>query len=144
MAVTPSASTPKLIDGDPEQSGYHLPDALVEFKISTGLITYGNRMAEILQGYSSAEFASGMHARTLVTEESWEQLVAPAAELIGFPSGPDQPYKHVDAQNLIEITMVKKSGAVFDTSPSWAHSYLLRVLPPPIGGNHAESPRHCQ
>jgi len=91
----------------------HLPDALVEADIATSRLTYLNRMATAIFGYTRADVAAGMNGTDLLTPDGAAMVLSEVARLTWESLATGKPYQRTGTQDLVEVTMVRKDGSTF-------------------------------
>lgn len=102
---------------------YHLPDALVEIDIATFQVAHFNHMAELLFGYTQADFDVGLTAGALLAPEEIARVIAIIQRYTGESRATGQAYSRAGRQDLYEVLMKRKDGSMF-----WAEtqsSFLL-------------------
>ena len=102
---------------------YYLPDALVEIDIATFQVAHFNNMAELLFGYSQADFDAGLSASTLLAPEEIARVIGIIQRYTGESRATGKPYARAGRQELYEVLMRRKDGTTF-----WAEtqsSFLL-------------------
>lgn len=102
---------------------YHLPDALVEIDISTFQVAHFNHMAELLFGYTRADFEAGLSGSALLAPEEISRVIGIIQRYTGESRATGKPYSRAGRQELYEVLMRRKDGSTF-----WAEtqsSFLL-------------------
>lgn len=93
---------------------YYLPEALLEIDIVVPHLTYMNRMAHILFGYSEEDFARGsIEIPQLFAEQEFERAVALIKSYVAESRAQQQQYSRSGRQDIYEFMMRKKDGTVF-------------------------------
>lgn len=109
---------------------YHLPDALVEIDIATFQVAHFNHMAELLFGYTQADFDAGITAGVLLAPEEIARVIGIIQRYTGESRATGQAYSRAGRQDLYEVLMKRKDGSTF-----WAEtqsSFLLDTNGIPI------------
>lgn len=101
----------------------HLPDALVEGDLTTQTVTFMNRMALILFGYSEADVAAGIPGGDLFAPAELKQAVALIQRYVAKSRETQTPYERSGLQELYEQELRRKDGATF-----WAETQTSFVL----------------
>ncbi len=102
---------------------YHLPDALVEIDIATFQVAHFNHMAELLFGYTPADFEAGLSGSSLLAPEEISRVIGIIQRYTGESRATGKPYARAGRQELYEVLMRRKDGSTF-----WAEtqsSFLL-------------------
>jgi PAS domain S-box-containing protein len=92
---------------------YFLPDALLEVDLLAPRLTYMNRMAYIVFGYTEADFAAGIEISSLFAEGECERAVRIITGYVGDSLGRKAAYTRSGKQDLYEFLMRRKDGSVF-------------------------------
>lgn len=92
---------------------YYLPEALLEIDIVTPQLTYMNRMAQILFGYTEADFARGLEIPQLFAEQEYDRAVAIITSYIAESRSQQREYLRSGRQDIYEFLMRKKDGTIF-------------------------------
>ncbi len=93
---------------------YYLPEALLEIDIVVPHLTYMNRMAHILFGYSEEDFARGsIELPQLFAEHEFDRAVALIKSYVAESRAQQQQYSRSGRQDIYEFMMRKKDGSVF-------------------------------
>lgn len=93
---------------------YYLPEALLEIDIVAPNLTYMNRMAHILFGYSEEDFARGsIDIPQLFAEQEFARAVALIKSYVAESRAQQQQYLRSGRQDIYEFLMRKKDGTVF-------------------------------
>ncbi len=113
-----------------DQFRYHLPDALVEIDIATFQVVHFNHMAELLYGYSPADFAAGLSGSALLAPEEIARVIGIIQRYTGESRANRSPYERRGRQELYEVLMRRKDGSTF-----WAEtqsSFMLDAARVPV------------
>ncbi|MCC7366768.1 MAG: PAS domain S-box protein [Dehalococcoidia bacterium] len=88
----------------------YLPDALLEAELATRRVTYMNRMASLLLGYSQADVATGLDSFDLLDAAGQELVADILARHLQpvFDSG--TAYQRTGRQDLFEVDILRKDG----------------------------------
>jgi diguanylate cyclase (GGDEF)-like protein/PAS domain S-box-containing protein len=92
---------------------FHLPDALVESDLVAERVTYLNRMAQMLFGYSAEEVAKGIPGFVLFADDEVPRARAILASYVGRSLAGGAPYERTGRQDLYELRMRRKDGTSF-------------------------------
>jgi PAS domain S-box-containing protein len=92
---------------------YYLPDALLEVDLHSRRLTYMNRMANILFGYSEEDFSSGVAITQLFDEGEYDRAVAIITGYVAKSLEQKSEYVRSGRTELYEFTMRRKDGGVF-------------------------------
>jgi two-component system cell cycle sensor histidine kinase/response regulator CckA len=92
---------------------YFLPDALLEIDILTPRLTYMNRTAYILFGYTEEDLAKGIGIPHLFAEDEYERALEIATSYVAESQASGVAYVRSDKQELYEFLMRRKDGSVF-------------------------------
>lgn len=93
---------------------YYLPEALLEIDIVAPNLTYMNRMAHILFGYSEEDFGRGsIDIPQLFAEQEFARAVALIKSYVAESRAQQQQYLRSGRQDIYEFLMRKKDGTVF-------------------------------
>jgi PAS domain S-box-containing protein len=98
-------------------------DALIEVEIATFQVVHFNHMAELLFGYTQADFAAGLSASALLAPEEISRVIGIIQRYTGESRATGRPYDRAGRQELYEVLMRRKDGSTF-----WAEtqsSFLL-------------------
>ncbi len=102
---------------------YYLPDALLEIDIISRRLTYMNRMANILFGYSEEDFSTGIAISQLFAGKEYERAVAIIQGYVGKSLEQKLEYSRSGRTDLYEFQMRRKDGATFPAETQT--SYVL-------------------
>jgi PAS domain S-box-containing protein len=114
-----------------EQFRYHLPDALVEVELPSTRVTYLNRMAETLLGYSVEDVLTGIVGAQLLDEESWQRATRLGEEDFARQVHRGLPYERLPGQHLRRFTAIRKDGTPFPIEAQ--ASYIVDDRGMPVG-----------
>lgn len=93
---------------------YYLPEALLEIDIVAPHLTYMNRMAHILFGYSEEDFARGsIEIPQFFAEHEFDRAVTLIKSYVAESRAQQQQYLRSGRQDIYEFMMRKKDGTVF-------------------------------
>lgn len=92
---------------------YYLPDALIEVDIATRRLTYMNRMANILFGYSEEDSSSGIAIEQLFEGTEYERAVSTITSYVAKSLEQKIEYVRSGRTELYEFSMRRKDGTVF-------------------------------
>lgn len=103
----------------------HLPDALFETDITEEpRLTYMNRMAYILTGYTEEDFERGIPTEEFFAdEEDWQRALELVAGYTGKSLDEKIAYTRSGRQDLYEFRVRRKDGSVFNAETQT--SYVL-------------------
>jgi PAS domain S-box-containing protein len=110
---------------------HFLPDALLEIDILTPRLTYMNRMAYILFGYTEEDFAEGIELSQLFAENEYERAVEIVTRYVTNSHQSKGEYIRSGKQELYEFLMRRKDGSVFPAETQT--SFTLNEDNIPIG-----------
>jgi PAS domain S-box-containing protein len=96
-----------------EQFRYHLPDALLEIEFPSTRVTYLNRVAQVLLGYTEEDVEAGIAGLSLLTAEGAAEALHSADGQLDPTIRAGKPYQRQHGQNLFDFTMVRKDGSTF-------------------------------
>jgi PAS domain S-box-containing protein len=125
-----SAAELEAIRREYHQFRYHLPDALVEIEIETFQVVHFNHMAELLFGYTAADFAAGLSAGTLLAPEEISRVIGIIQRYTGESRTAGTRYERAGRQELYEVLMRRRDGSTF-----WAEtqsSFMLDAAGVPV------------
>jgi len=103
---------------------YFLPDALLEIDLLAPRLTYMNRLACILFGYTETEFAAGIKISSLFAEGEFERAVRIITGYVGDSLSRKVAYARSGKQDIYEFLMRRKDGSVFHAETQT--SFVLR------------------
>ncbi|MGH7595048.1 MAG: PAS domain S-box protein [bacterium] len=92
---------------------YFLPDALLEIDLLAPRLTYMNRMAYIVFGYTETDFAAGIEISSLFAEGEYERAVRIITDYVGDSLSRKTAYARSGKQDTYEFLMRRKDGSVF-------------------------------
>ena len=92
---------------------YYLPDALLEIDLLSRRLTYMNRMAHILFGYSEEDFSSGIALEQLFAGEEFGRAVTIIQGYVARNLEQKVEYTRTGRTDLYEFHMQRKDGSVF-------------------------------
>lgn len=92
---------------------YYLPDALLEVDLHSRRLTYMNRMAGILFGYSEDDFSSGIPLTQLFEDDEFERAVGIIKGYVARSFDEKTEYTRSGRTELFEFAMRRKDGSVF-------------------------------
>ena len=96
-----------------DQFRYHLPDALLEIAFPSMRVTYLNRVAQVLLGYTDDDVEAGIAGLDLLTPEGAAEALRIADIQLEPTVRAGQPYQRQHGQHLYDFTMVRKDGSTF-------------------------------
>ncbi len=92
---------------------YYLPDALLEIDLLSRRLTYMNRMASILFGYSEKDFSSGIALVQLFDGKEFERAVTIIKSYVASSLEQKAEYTRSGRTDLYEFMMRRKDGSIF-------------------------------
>lgn len=92
---------------------YYLPDALLEIDLRSRRLTYMNRMAHILFGYSEEDFSSGIALEQFFAGKEFERAVTIIKSYVARNLEQKVEYTRTGRTDLYEFHMQRKDGSVF-------------------------------
>lgn len=92
---------------------YYLPDALLEVDLLSRRLTYMNRMANILFGYSEEDFSSGIALVQLFDDKEFERAVSIIKSYVAASLEQKAEYTRSGRTDLYEFMMRRKNGSRF-------------------------------
>lgn len=92
---------------------YYLPDALLEVDLHLRRLTYMNRMAGVLFGYSEEDFSSGISLTQLFKGDEFERAVGIIKGYVARNLDQKTEYTRSGRTELYEFSMCRKDGSVF-------------------------------
>ena len=92
---------------------YFLPDALLEVDILAPRLTYMNRIAYIVFGYTEADFAEGIEISRLFAEGEYERAVQIIKGYVADSLARKVEYTRSGRQDLYQFRMRRKDGSLF-------------------------------
>jgi len=114
---------------------WFLPDALVEADLASFRVTYMNRMALILFGYTPEDFAAGLTGAQLLAPREITRALEMIRERAATSRASGEPYERTGTQDLEEQLLLRKDGTAFWAETSSAFGLddagvptLLRTL----------------
>jgi PAS domain S-box-containing protein len=96
-----------------DQFRYHLPDALLEIAFPSMRVTYLNRVAQVLLGYTDDDVEAGIAGLDLLTPDGAAEAQRIADIQLAPTVRAGQPYQRQHGQHLYDFTMVRKDGSTF-------------------------------
>jgi PAS domain S-box-containing protein len=96
-----------------ERFRYELPDALVEVDIASGRVTYLNRVAELIFGYTAADVEAGLPGSALLSPRD-RMLVVNRIEADRAAASQDAGHRRGDLLEVYELLMMRKDCSLFD------------------------------
>jgi PAS domain S-box-containing protein len=109
------------------QAAFHdfrwfLPDALVEGDLSTFRVTFLNRMAQILLGYTAEDVEAGLLGTQLFSPAELPRALALVQTYVGQSREEQTAYQPSSQQDLFEQELRRKDGTLFwaETQTSFA------------------------
>jgi len=114
---------------------WFLPDAFVEAELASLRVTYMNRMAFIVFGYTPADLAAGLTGAQLLAPREITRALEMIRERAATSRASGEPYERTGTQDLNEQLLLRKDGTAFwaETSSSFGLDQagvptLLRTL----------------
>jgi PAS domain S-box-containing protein len=101
----------------------YLPDALIEADLTTQTVTFMNRMALILFGYTEDDVAAGIPGAELFAPAGLKQALALIDRYVAKSRETDTPYERSGRQELFDQELRCKDGSTF-----WAETQTSFVL----------------
>lgn len=108
---------------------YYLPDALVEVDLSTFRVTYMNRMAFQLLGYSAGDLARGLSGADLLGPGEAEHVAGIIGGYVALSRETGAPYERHSGQHLYEIVMRRANGSTFIAETQTSYVLDEREVP---------------
>ena len=102
---------------------WFLPDALVEIDLATFRVTFLNRMAEILTGFTPADVKAGLLATDMLAPAEVPRALVLVQMYVGASRENQTPYTRSNQQDLFEQELRRKDGSLF-----WAETHTSHVL----------------
>lgn len=101
------------------KSNYHdflefLPDALLEIEFDRQTVTYINRVASILLGYTQQDCDKGLKIEQLFTPASFQKAIDVTTRYGGESYYKKLPYQRLGGYEIVEYRMVRKDGTELD------------------------------
>jgi diguanylate cyclase (GGDEF)-like protein/PAS domain S-box-containing protein len=108
----------------------HLPDALVEGDIASERVTYMNRLACLVFGYTPEE-ATALHARDIFVEGDYERARQQMEQTLARGTAGGGPYRRTGQQDLREFRLRRRDGSTFPAETQ--SSIILDLSGRPVG-----------
>jgi PAS domain S-box-containing protein len=102
---------------------WNLPDALVEGDLSSFRVTFMNRMAFIIFGYTPEDLAAGISGPQLFAPEDLPRVMQQINAHAAASRSSGQPHQRSGSQDLFEQRQRRKNGTIF-----WTESQNSFVL----------------
>ncbi len=114
-----------------EQFRYHLPDALIELELPSARVTYLNRLAETILGYTVEDVLAGIYGPQLLDAESWRRAIAQGEQDFAAEVRKGLPYERQPGQRVSRFTAIRKDGSALPIEAQG--SYILDARGVPVG-----------
>ncbi len=114
-----------------EQFRYHLPDALIELELPSARVTYLNRLAETILGYTVEDVLAGIYGPQLLDAESWRRALELGEQDFAAEVRKGLPYERQPGQRVSRFTAIRKDGSALPIEAQG--SYILDARGVPVG-----------